>query len=43
MYVIPLKNEGISAVIAKGKEWQGLVGEGWLQVPGTDTYWALRL
>ncbi len=43
MYLILLKNEGISAVITKGKEWQELAAEGWLQVPGTDTYWVLLL
>ena len=43
VYLGLLRNEGIAAVIARGTEWQKLAGEGWLQVPGTDTYWALLL
>ena len=34
MYMTLLKNEGIGAVIAQGKELQKLAGEGWLHVPG---------
>lgn len=41
MYLTLLKKEGIGAVIAQGKEWQKLAVEGWLHVPGTETYWAM--
>jgi hypothetical protein len=43
VYLDLLRNEGIAAVIVRGDEWQKLAAEGWLQVPGTDTYWALIL
>jgi hypothetical protein len=43
VYLDLLKNEGITAVIAKGTEWQKLIGEGWLKAPGTQTYWILIL
>lgn len=39
-YLNLLKNEGIKAVIAEGKQWSKLSGEDWFLVPGTETYYA---
>lgn len=33
-----LKNVGIRAVIAHGKKWTRFVDEGWILIPGTDSY-----
>lgn len=41
MYMTLLKNEGIGAVIAQGNELQKLAGEGWLHLPGNETYRSL--
>jgi hypothetical protein len=38
-----LKNEGLKAVIAEGKQWSKLSGEDWVLVPGTETYYVRLL
>ncbi|MCX5873682.1 MAG: hypothetical protein NTY51_10705, partial [Deltaproteobacteria bacterium] len=38
-----LKNEGLKAVIAHGKQWSKLSGEDWVLVPETKTYYVRLL